>query len=145
MIRLICDFIGHPLSNDKIDLIAGQCSFESMKSNTMVNREVLPVGDLFDMSQSKFMRKGIIGDWRNHFSDEESAQFDELYRDRLRDIGLDMAYDQEEAMEKSQQNGDGRIIRLVKDQPAKEMEIVKNGHLAAVQKQACEVEQCIGA
>ena len=109
MIQLICDFIGHPLTQEKIDLIARQCSFESMKSNTMVNREVLPIGDLFDMSQSKFMRKGIIGDWRNHFSAEESDHFDSLYRDRLAKIGLPMAYDHEEAERMLAQNG-GRII-----------------------------------
>lgn len=115
MIQLICDFIGHPLSQEKIDLIARQCSFESMKTNTMVNREALPVADLFDMRQSKFMRKGIIGDWRNHFSEEESQQFDALYRERLQGIGLDMAYDHEEALKMVESN-EGRIIRHLRGQ-----------------------------
>lgn len=119
MIQLICDFIGHPLSQEKIDLIARQCSFESMKTNTMVNREALPVADLFDMRQSKFMRKGIIGDWRNHFSEEESQQFDALYRERLQKIGLDMAYDHEEALKMVESN-EGRIIRHLREQIKRE-------------------------
>lgn len=122
MIGLISDFIGRPLSPETIATIAEQCSFESMKSNTMVNREALPIGDLFDMSKSKFMRKGIIGDWRNHFSEEESAAFDALYADRLKAIGLHLVYDAAEAEEALRANGGKRIIRPLSEQPPREPE-----------------------
>ncbi|KAJ6218099.1 hypothetical protein RDWZM_009256 [Blomia tropicalis] len=112
MIEVICNFIGHRLTPEQINLIARQCSFDKMKTNKMVNREVLPVKDLFDMTQSKFMRKGIIGDWRNHFSPEENDQFDRHYGDRIRSIGLEMAYDHEEAEEMIKH--DGRIIHINK-------------------------------
>ena len=91
MIRQIAEFIDHPLTDDKIDIIARHCAFDSMRDNPMVNREVLPV-DVFDMTKSKFMRKGIVGDWRNHFSDDESKLFDDLYENRLCAIGLELAY-----------------------------------------------------
>ena len=102
----------------------------------MCNREVLPVADLFDMSQSKFMRKGIIGDWRNHFSAEESAQFDRLYADRLREIGLDLAYDHEEAERMIAQNG-GRIVRVSHESwlSGKELDLEKTAVISSVVEQ----------
>lgn len=99
MIETIADFINHPLTSDQINLIARQCTFEKMKNNAMVNRENLPVGDLFDMSEVKFMRKGIIGDWENHFSEEENRLFDETFTDKLNEIGLKIAYNHEQALD----------------------------------------------
>src|SRR6218665_857643 len=111
MIRIIADFIDHPLTNEQIDLIAHQCTFEKMKNNAMVNRENLPVGDLFDMSETKFMRKGIIGDWKNYFTKEEDRLFDETYTARLNEIGLKLAYNHQEAMDILGENG----TRIVED------------------------------
>jgi hypothetical protein len=34
------------------------------------------------------MRKGVVGDWSNYFSDEESAQFDTLYAKKMEGTGL---------------------------------------------------------
>ncbi|XP_075591880.1 sulfotransferase 1B1 [Dermatophagoides farinae] len=109
MIGIICDFVGHRLTDEQIDRITLHCSFEKMRNNKMVNREDLPVADLFDMSKTKFMRKGIIGDWRNHFTAEQSQRFDEIFEPELKRIGLPICYDHhnaEEIMEKY-----GRIIR----------------------------------
>lgn len=112
MIELISTFVGRSLSPETIAQIAHQCTFEEMKNNNLVNREMLPVPDLFDMSQSKFMRKGIIGDWRTHFSEEESTRFDQAYQRALEDIGLPVAYDMDQALKLSD-NEQGRIVHVV--------------------------------
>ncbi|CAG2168119.1 unnamed protein product [Oppiella nova] len=108
MIEVMADFVGRKLSKDTITRIARHCSFDEMKTNNMVNRENLPIKDLFDMSQSKFMRKGIIGDWRNHFSAHQSQQFDDKYNDKLQEIGLTLSFDTEDAFNRMQRFG--RII-----------------------------------
>jgi len=113
MIGLIADFVGHSLSNEKIAEIAKHCSFDEMKANTMVNREVLPISDLFDMSQSKFMRKGIIGDWVNYFTPQQNEQFDQIYEEKMRGLGLTLSFDSEDALSRMQDQG--RII--TQDQP----------------------------
>lgn len=109
MIGIICDFVGHPLTENQIDRITSHCSFEKMRNNKMVNREELPVADLFDMSKSKFMRKGIIGDWRNHFTAEQSKRFDEIFQPELVKMGLPIVYDHDTAEEIMSKHG--RIIR----------------------------------
>lgn len=104
----MADFVGRNLSEETIQIIAKHCSFDEMKNNTMVNRESLPVKDLFDMSETKFMRKGIIGDWKNHFNEQQSLLFDKTYNDRLKSLGLTLSYDTEDAKHRMQAYG--RII-----------------------------------
>ncbi|XP_054160239.1 sulfotransferase 1B1-like [Oppia nitens] len=116
MIALIARFVGQPLSDEIIQRIANHCSFDEMKSNKMVNREKLPIfaNGLFDMTETKFMRKGIIGDWRTHFTDEQSDRFDKHYNKQLNDLGIHIAYDSQEAQQLMQPFG--RIIYGNKDQ-----------------------------
>ena len=104
----MADFVGRSLSDEVIQRIAKHCSFDEMKTNNMVNRENLPIKDLFDMSETKFMRKGIIGDWKNHFTEEQSRLFDITYNDKLKAMGLSLCYDAEEA--KHWMQTFGRII-----------------------------------
>ncbi|XP_054154337.1 sulfotransferase 1B1-like [Oppia nitens] len=108
MIELIANFVERKLSQEVIDRIAKHCSFDEMKTNNMVNREKIPIKDLFDMTESKFMRKGIIGDWKTHFSTQQSKQFDDKYNDKLNELGLTVCYDSEDAYHRMQTNG--RII-----------------------------------
>lgn len=108
MIRIMAEFVGRSLSEEVVQRIAKHCSFDEMRTNNMVNRENLPIKDLFDMTETKFMRKGIIGDWKNHFTEEQSRLFDNIYNDKLRAIGLDLCYDAEEAKQRMQTFG--RII-----------------------------------
>lgn len=60
MVLKLCEFLEKELSEEAVDNIVDHCTFESMKSNKMVNREKLPISDIFDMSKSKFMRKGKV-------------------------------------------------------------------------------------
>lgn len=81
-VRLISKFLKKPLSEDVIARIAHQCTFGEMKKNT----------DSFTVenvaSQPSFLRKGQIGDWRNHFSEELSKTFDEKLVSKLEGSGL---------------------------------------------------------
>lgn len=60
MVVRLADFLDRDLSEQAVDAIVQHCTFDSMKSNKMVNREKLPISDIFDMSKSKFMRKGMF-------------------------------------------------------------------------------------
>jgi len=54
-------FVGKTFTADVIEKMANHCSFAEMSANQMVNREVSVDTQVFDMSETKFMRKGIIG------------------------------------------------------------------------------------
>ncbi|XP_055946615.1 sulfotransferase 1B1-like [Argiope bruennichi] len=97
MVLRLCDFLERPLSPQAVDAIVSHCTFESMKTNKMVNREVLPISDLFDMRRSKFMRKGIIGDWKNYFTEEQSEAFNRLCESRMSQSDLQLVFEPEDA------------------------------------------------
>ena len=95
LLQRIADFVGVQLDAGTVDQIARHCRFTQMQKNPAVNREEVPVTDLF--APSEFMRKGIIGDWKNHFSETQSLLFDQIYEREMEGLGLKLAYDAEEA------------------------------------------------
>ncbi|XP_029360862.1 sulfotransferase family 2, cytosolic sulfotransferase 3 isoform X2 [Echeneis naucrates] len=74
VLRCISDFLDRNLSEEIIHKITEHCSFESMKANTMSNFSLIPKVYM-DQTKSPFYRKGIVGDWKNHFSSEQLTRF----------------------------------------------------------------------
>ncbi|XP_061632453.1 sulfotransferase family 2, cytosolic sulfotransferase 3 isoform X2 [Phyllopteryx taeniolatus] len=73
-VRLISDFLGKNLSDKIIEKIAYHCSFKSMQANIMSNFSLVPK-IYMDSDKSQFLRKGVVGDWRKHFSSEQLVHF----------------------------------------------------------------------
>jgi hypothetical protein len=90
-------FLNRPLDSGMQERLAKHCSFAQMRHNRSVNREDIPISDFFDQSQVRFMRKGVIGDWRNHFNSTQSAQFDRLFDRKMAPNGLRMAFTSDQA------------------------------------------------
>jgi hypothetical protein len=59
-------------------------SFQSMTVHENTNFDWIPQRP----DKPKHFRKGHIGDWRNHFNAEQSAQMDDLYREKMNGSGL---------------------------------------------------------
>ncbi|KAK2165925.1 hypothetical protein LSH36_44g07040 [Paralvinella palmiformis] len=86
----LLQFLGKSLSEDSIADIIKHLTFDSMSSNDMVNYHR---SSFFDMKVSSFMRKGIIGDWKNYFSDEQSAVVDKSYKDTFDALGVRLEFE----------------------------------------------------
>ncbi|XP_044062568.1 sulfotransferase family 2, cytosolic sulfotransferase 3 isoform X2 [Siniperca chuatsi] len=78
----ISDFLGRHLSEETIQKIAQHCSFKNMKANNMSNFSLVPKVHM-DPDKSPFLRKGIAGDWKNHFSSELLARFTSVIHKEL--------------------------------------------------------------
>ncbi|CAK9298164.1 unnamed protein product [Gordionus sp. m RMFG-2023] len=79
----ISKFLGISLSDAQIMEVNNLCTFDKMKENERVNRNWVPS---FDTTKSTFIRKGIIGDWKNHFSQEDDHIFDAIYQLKMKEI-----------------------------------------------------------
>ena len=86
----IAEFTGRSLDQAVIDKIADQTSFQNMQANPGVN--YVWATHRRDPDASPFMRKGVVGDWRNYFTPKQSARLDEKIAHRTAGSGLDFTY-----------------------------------------------------
>ena len=86
MVRRVANFLGKPITEQRGAAVADWCAFEQMKQNPATNAASMPkvpgTGD--------FMRKGQVGDWRNHLSDEQSRRMDLWIQEHTRGTGWDV-------------------------------------------------------
>ncbi|CAN9509205.1 unnamed protein product [Ophioblennius macclurei] len=83
----IMKYLDLSVSEEVIDRIVELTSFKNMKENPMANYSCIPK-PVFDQSISPFMRKGVVGDWKNHFSDEQSKMFDDDYEKQMKGTNM---------------------------------------------------------
>ena len=91
-VETIAEFIGYNLSQDVIGNIVMQSTFENMQKNPTANYSWWD--DRRTPEFVPFLRKGTVGDWRNHFTPQQSEEFDALYTKRMKDSGLDFDFGQ---------------------------------------------------
>ncbi|XP_037641279.1 sulfotransferase family 2, cytosolic sulfotransferase 3 [Sebastes umbrosus] len=81
-LRRMSEFLGRNLIEEAIQKIAEHCSFKTMKTNCMSNFSLVPKVYM-NTDISPFLRKGVAGDWKNHFSSEQLARFASVIRKEL--------------------------------------------------------------
>ncbi|XP_063964758.1 sulfotransferase 1C2-like [Lytechinus pictus] len=90
-VKQIAEFMGKSFTDDVIQKIADASTFKAMKESSSSNPDILIKGRI-DEGNKSFMRKGIVGDWKNYFSDDQNKRFDELYNKEMTGSGLEMDF-----------------------------------------------------
>lgn len=88
-IKTISTFLNYHHSDEVLLKIAQATTFEAMKSNSLANNSWM---DEYRREGTAFMRKGIVGDWRTLFTDEQSAEVDAMVTDKMKDLDLVFDY-----------------------------------------------------
>ncbi len=70
--------------------VAERTTFEAMKKNPMVNLENY---DILHHEISPFIRKGVIGDWKNYFTPEQEQFIDDMYKEKCLSVGLSFDFE----------------------------------------------------
>ncbi|XP_051790727.1 sulfotransferase 1C2-like isoform X8 [Erpetoichthys calabaricus] len=86
-VERVARFLGHTLDNGTIQEIVKHTSFNMMKDNPMTNFSRMPTC-IVDVRISPFMRKGQVGDWKNHFTVAQNKRFKEEYMRRMAKTSL---------------------------------------------------------
>ena len=93
-VRTVADFIGIKDTTDElIQSVVENSSFSNMKKNPNANYAWFSGHDKVFSREGQFMRKGEVGDWKQHFTDAESENLDEFVSEKLRGSCLTVQYD----------------------------------------------------
>ncbi|KAF4070627.1 hypothetical protein AMELA_G00287490 [Ameiurus melas] len=84
-LKNLCSFLGLSTSEEERKKITECVQFDVMKANPMTN---LTDDQTLDFSVSQFLRKGKVGDWKNHFTVAQNEHFDEHYRQKMKNTTL---------------------------------------------------------
>ena len=85
--KIIGEFLGFKLSDEEAEAVEQECTFEAMKKKSNNTK----FAKMF--KRSSHLRKGIVGDWKNHFSDAQLEEFNQLYKSRMGDTGLEFEFE----------------------------------------------------
>ncbi|XP_051964862.1 cytosolic sulfotransferase 3 [Xyrauchen texanus] len=80
-VERLCSFLGLSNSVEEREKITKGVQFNAMKQNQMTNYSTISV---MDFKISPFMRKGKVGDWKNQFTVAQNQQFDEVYKQKMK-------------------------------------------------------------
>ncbi|KAK2897477.1 cytosolic sulfotransferase 2-like [Channa argus] len=84
-VHRLCSFLGLSAAAELVKKVTEKVHFDNMKKNNMVNGSV---EEVFDLNISHFMRKGKVGDWKNHFTVQQNEQFDEDYEKKMKNTDV---------------------------------------------------------
>ena len=84
-------FMGENLSDDIIAKIADMTTFENMKKDNTANYSWQVMFQKEGVQP--FLRKGIVGDWKNFLTAEQSMQIDAIYAEKLKGTGFAFEYE----------------------------------------------------
>ncbi|XP_073325910.1 cytosolic sulfotransferase 3-like [Pagrus major] len=81
----LCSFLGLSPSAEEKERILNRVQFDKMKSDKMANYSTFKK---MDFKVSSFIRKGKVGDWKNHFTVAQNEEFEVDYKKKMKEDTL---------------------------------------------------------
>jgi len=99
VIKRVADYLDKSLTTTEIATLAEHLSFKNMKNNAAVNKEDFVEAskklhglDSSSQNEGKFMRKGEVGDWKNHLTEKQVEQMAAWERKHLEGSNFSFTY-----------------------------------------------------
>uniref|UniRef100_A0A7N4V0P0 Sulfotransferase n=1 Tax=Sarcophilus harrisii TaxID=9305 RepID=A0A7N4V0P0_SARHA len=89
LVEKICQFMGKELIEEEINSVMKNASFQVMKKYILENKEPMPIKNM-ESAKIMMMRKGICGDWKNHFTVTQKETFNEQYQEKMKGMEQDL-------------------------------------------------------
>ncbi|XP_058029337.1 amine sulfotransferase-like [Ahaetulla prasina] len=101
----ICNFLGRKLTEKEVDVVVDKATFDSMKADSRTNYAVMNP-TLTESSKGVFLRKGIVGDWKNLMTVAQSERFDRVFKERMEKLPFRFCWDIQEDPEPISSSGE---------------------------------------
>ena len=88
----ISSFLNHELLDEEIESVIEKSSFSSMKKNPTTNYEWM-FKERINPEGTPFVRNGVVGGWKEHFSAKQSAELDTVYYQKFKQVGLELDFE----------------------------------------------------
>ncbi|KAF6364693.1 hypothetical protein mRhiFer1_009822 [Rhinolophus ferrumequinum] len=89
----ISHFLEKELSEEDMEAVVKQATFTNMKSDPKANYYDVIHNEVGTRRNGHFMRKGVIGDWKNYLTVEQSERFDRIFQRKMKDFPLKFIWD----------------------------------------------------
>uniref|UniRef100_A0A5F9DFP1 Sulfotransferase n=1 Tax=Oryctolagus cuniculus TaxID=9986 RepID=A0A5F9DFP1_RABIT len=90
----ISSFLEKDLSEEEVDAIVRQATFENMKFIPQANYNSILSNEIGTRhNEGAFLRKGAVGDWKHHMTVEQSERFDRIFQEEMKDFPLKFIWD----------------------------------------------------
>ncbi|XP_026222815.1 cytosolic sulfotransferase 2-like [Anabas testudineus] len=81
----LCSFLGLSPSVEEKERIKTAVKFDNMKQNQMISFTTVKY---MNQTVSPFLRRGKVGDWKDHFTVAQNEEFDEDYKEKMKNPTL---------------------------------------------------------
>ncbi|KAG8542856.1 hypothetical protein GDO81_025981, partial [Engystomops pustulosus] len=88
----ISKFVDINLDEKAVDIVVKKATFKNMKEDPLANYKFIP-NDILDQSKGLFVRKGIVGDWKNMMTVAQCEMFDKIYTEKMGDLPMKIVWD----------------------------------------------------
>ncbi|XP_041510366.1 amine sulfotransferase-like isoform X1 [Microtus oregoni] len=90
----ICSFLEKELSEEDVDAVVRQATFQNMKSDPRANYDDIVKNKIGTRNkEGTFLRKGTIGDWKHHLTVDQNERFDRIFNRNMKNIPLKFIWD----------------------------------------------------
>ncbi|XP_004422444.1 PREDICTED: amine sulfotransferase-like [Ceratotherium simum simum] len=90
----ISSFLEKELSDEDVEAIVKQATFQNMKFDPQANYQHLLKHEWGTRTnEGDFLRKGTVGDWKHHLTVEQNERFDRIFQKKMKDFPLKFIWD----------------------------------------------------
>ncbi|RCV38868.1 hypothetical protein SETIT_8G177100v2 [Setaria italica] len=91
-VKVLASFLGAPFTGEEEDAgvpeeVVRLCSFKTLSGANSSQTEVVQRGSVV-VKKSAYFRRGKVGDWVNHISEEMGRKLDDIVQEKLKGSGL---------------------------------------------------------
>ncbi|XP_014721703.1 amine sulfotransferase-like [Equus asinus] len=90
----ISSFLEKELSEEDLEAVVRKATFQNMKFDPQANYDHVIKHEIGTRTnEGYFLRKGTIGDWKNHLTVEQNERFDRIFQRKMKDFPLKFIWD----------------------------------------------------